>query len=223
MSKKLITTPKGTALWTSLNKPDVRYKAEGVYEVKLAFDGDDPAVQALVARLEKMRDEKFDEVVAELTADGKAGLAKKITKAAVFEVEEDPETGAETGRLIKKFKMTASGISKKNNKPWSRKPKLFNARGVELKVAPNVGSGSVLKVSFDPFPYYTPKDKEVGLSARLEAAQIIDLVAFGERDAGGYGFGEEDGYDGVPEDDTNDSGFGDETDDGADDGDDDFA
>ena len=222
MAKKLITSPKGTALWTSLNKPDVRYKAEGVYEVKLAFDAEDEAVQKMVARLEALRDEKVDEIVAELEADGKAGLAKKIKKVAVFEIEEDAETGEETGRLIKKFKMTASGISKKTGKPWKRSPKIFNAKGRELPKAPSIGSGSVLKISFDPFPYYSPKDKEVGLSARLEAVQVIELVSFGERDASGYGFGEEEGYDGVPEDET-DSGFGDETDGGEDDGDEDFA
>lgn len=199
MAKKLITTPKGTALWTSLNKPDVRYKAEGVYEVKLAFDSDDEAVQKLVSKLEAVRDEKLKEIVDELTADGKAGLAKKITTVDIFDVEEDPESGDETGRIIKKFKMTASGISKKTNKTWSRKPEFFNAKGKKLEAAPNVGSGSVLKISFEPFAYYTPKDKQVGVSARLEAVQIIDLVAFGERDASGYGFGEEDGYDEEPE------------------------
>jgi hypothetical protein len=196
---KLITTPKGTALWTSLNKPDTKWKAEGVYEVKLAFDGDDEAVQKLVAKLEKLRDEKYDEIVEELKADGKAGLVSKIKKVAVFEVEEDPETGEETGRLIKKFKMTASGVSKKTGKKWTRKPKIFNARGVELTNAPSIGSGSVLKISFDPFAYYSPKDKEVGCSTRLEAAQVIELVSFGEKDASGYGFGEEDGYDDVPQ------------------------
>jgi len=198
MSKNM-TSPKGTARWTTLNKPDVRFKAEGVYEVKMAFDGDDDAVQKLVAKLEKVRDEKFDEIVEELKADGKGGLASKIKKVAVIEVEEDPESGEETGKLIRKFKMTASGVSKKTGKKWTRQPKLFNARGVELKSAPNVGSGSILKISFEPFGYYSPKDKEVGVSCRLEAVQIIDLVAFGERDASGYGFGEEEGYDDVPE------------------------
>lgn len=221
MAQKLITTPRGTALWTSLNKPDSRYKAEGVYEVKLAFDSDDEAVQKLQAKLEQLRDEKFDEIVEELTADGKGGLAKKITKVDVFEIEEDAETGEETGRIIKKFKMTASGVSKKTGKKWSRKPNIFNAKGVKLTTPPNVGSGSVLKVSFEPYPYYSPKDKEVGVSCRLQAAQIIDLVSFGERDASGYGFGEEDGYDGVPEDDAAEQEFGDES--GDDEDDEDFA
>lgn len=222
MAKKLVTTPKGVALWTSLNKPDVRYKAEGVYEVKLAFDGDDEAVQKLATKLEQLRDEKYDEIVAELTADGKAGLAKKITKVPVFEVEEDAESGEETGRLIKKFKMTASGVSKKTGKNWSRSPDIFNAKGVQLKTAPNIGSGSAMKVSFDPYPYYSPKDKEVGLSARLEGVQILELVQYGARDASGYGFAEEDGYDDVPEDNTAGGDFADETG-GDDDGDEDFA
>lgn len=215
--KKLITTPKGVALWTSLNKPDVRYKAEGVYEVKLAFDADDAAVQKMVAHLEAIRDAKLEEIAAELTADGKAALAKKLTAVDVCEVEEDAQTGEETGRIIIKFKMNASGVSKKTGKKWTMKPDLFNAKGIKLPTAPNVGSGSVLKVSFEPFGYYSPKDKEVGTSKRLQAVQIIDLVAFGERDAGGYGFGEEDGYDGVPE---NSKPFEDESEDDDNDGDD---
>lgn len=197
--KKTLTTPKGTALWTSLNKPDTKWKAEGVYEVKLAFNADDEAVQQLAAKLEKLLDEKYAEVVDELKADGKAGLVAKIKKVPVFDVEEDPETGEETGRLIKKFRMTASGVSKKDGKKWTRAPKIFNARGVELKAAPSIGSGSVLKVSFEPYMYYSPKDKEVGCSCRLEAAQLIELVSFGQKDAAGYGFEAEEGYDDVPE------------------------
>lgn len=219
MSKN-ITTPKGTALWTTLNKPDVRYKAEGVYEVKLAFDGDDTAVQKLRTQLEKLRDEKVAEIVEELERDGKGGLAKKIKVLPVFDIEEDSESGEETGRLIKKFKMSASGVSKKTGKKWTRKPDIFNAKGVKLPSAPNIGSGSVLKISFEPYAYYSPKDKEVGISARLQAVQIIELVAFGERDASGYGFGEEEGYDAVPQDDTRSQDF--EADDADDSGDEDF-
>lgn len=218
--KKMITTPKGTALWVSLNQPDVRYKAEGVYEVKLAFDGDDEAVQKLTERLEKLRDEKLKEIADELKADGKAGLVSKLKVLPVLEVEEDTNTGTETGRLVKKFKMNASGVSKKTGKKWTRKPDVFNAKGVKLNTVPSVGSGSVLKVSFEPYAYYSPKDKEIGISARLQAVQIIDLVSFGQRDASGYGFGEEDGYDDTPEDDT-DAPFNNE-DGGADDEDDDL-
>ena len=198
-------------MWTSLAEPSFKFDDDGVYEVKLAFDGDDAELQKLTEQLEQMRDEKLDEIVKDLKANKKAGLAKNITTVDVFTPEVDPETGDETGRIIKNFKMKSSGISKKTNKKWTRKPDIFNAKGVKLPKAPNVGSGSVLKVSFEPYAYYSPKDKEVGVSCRLQAVQIIELVEFGSRDASGYGFEEEDGYDGVPEDDN--GGFGDEPED----------
>ena len=195
MANKTFVTPKGTAIFPKLNTPDTKFNAAGVYEVKLAFDADTPGLDAFRAKVEAMVDERYDEEVAALTEAGKGGLAKKLTKVSPFKAEEDPATGEETGRILVKAKMTASGISKKTGKPWTRKPNIFDAKGQLIKNPPQIGGGSEMKLSVEPVSYVAQNDKTVGVSLRLEAAQIIKLVVFGSRDAAGYGFGEEDGDD----------------------------
>lgn len=209
------TTPKGTAIYPRLNSPDDKYVAEGEYKVKLAFDAEDPDFIAFRERVEKMVDEVFDAKVAELKADNKGGLASKLVKQYPFTVEEDAATGDETGRILINSRMKASGTGKKG--PWTRKPTIFNARGVALKSPPMVGGGSTLKLSVQLAPYYVAKDKTVGVSTRLEAVQLINLVTGGARSASDYGFGEEEGDD--VDDVAADSPFAGSTDDGDEDDD----
>lgn len=195
-----INTPIGTALWASLNEPDTKYKAEGKYQIKLVFDAD-VDLSSLRKKVEALIDARYDEEVAsiteKLTEQGKKGLIKKtvaaIEKVSPFHDELDGDTGEETGRVIINSSMTASGISKKTGKPWKRKPDIFSAGGTKLANPPMIGSGSTMKANCELFPYYAANDKTVGVSFRLNAVQLITLVAFGERDAAGYGFGEEDG------------------------------
>lgn len=188
-----VVTPRGSAVWPRLNTPDDKFNKAGVYTCKLAIDADDPDLAKLRAKVEELIEAKHAEIVAELTDGGKAGVAKKVQKADPFKAEEDPETGDETGRILINAKMTASGTGKKG--PWTRKPAIFNSKGVLLKNPPMIGSGSTLKLNVELFPYYAANDKTVGVSFRLEAAQLLTLVQGGQRDAAGYGFGEEDGDD----------------------------
>ena len=64
-----------------------------------------------------------------------------------------------------------------------------------MKKPASIGGGTEGKLCVELAPYYAPNDKVIGVSFRLEAAQIIKLVSFGERSAADYGFGEEDGDD----------------------------
>lgn len=190
-------TPEGVFIWPRLNQPDTKYVSEGVYEVKLAFEGD-VDLSTLKAGVQKQLDAKFDEIVGKLNEEGKGGLAKKVTKRDIddiFKPEEDEATGDETGRTIIKAKMKASGIRKKDGKPWSRKPDIFDARGNKIKSPPAIGGGTVGKLSVELAPYYAANDKQVGVSLRLNGVQIIKLVSFGERNAAEHGFGEEEGDD----------------------------
>lgn len=200
-----VRTPALTALWANLNTPDTKYKAEGKYTVKGAFEADTD-ISNLREQAQALIDEKYDEVIEEITEklkkQGKKGLIEKrvaeIEKRdldEIFKPEEDGDTGEETGRIIINAGMTASGISKKTNKPWKRRPDIFSAKGKKLDRPPQIGSGSTMKLNVELYPYYAPNDKVVGVSFRLNAAQLLTLVQFGERDASGYGFEEEDGDD----------------------------
>lgn len=214
-------TPKGTAIFPRLNSPD-EYKGKLHFKTKLAFSADDPALEPLKEKVQELIDAEYDAIVEDLTSKGKAGVAKKFTKRSIddiFKPEEDEETGDETGRVIINAKMLAAGISSKTQKPWTRKLSIFDAKGKALKNPPLIYGGSELKLSVELLPYAMPKEKEVGVSLRLEAVQVITLVSGGARNASGYGFGEEDG-DEIEDGDADTSDFGANTS-GGDDGDDD--
>ena len=72
---------------------------------------------------------------------------------------------------------------------------LVDSKGKKINDKPNVGNGSILKLSVEPF-CWSMNQKGVGLvtgiSLRLRAAQIIDLKEFG----GGSDFGFSDEGDG---------------------------
>lgn len=204
MTKKSFTTSRGTAVgWVSLNTPDTKFDKDGKFSVALAFDEDDATLQQIEEAAEALTNAKLEEVKAEitekLTKANKKGLIEKtvsaLTVKSLIKSEEDEETGEETGRKIIKAAMKHSGISQKTGKPWKRYPDYFNAKGLQLKNPPAIGSGSELKMNIELVPYYAANDKTVGCTFRLNGVQIIKLVSFGARDASAYGFGAEEGDD----------------------------
>lgn len=186
-------TPKGIAVYPKLNEPDTKYKKEGSYETKLAFeDINDPAVQAFVAKVEKVRDEFFENKIAELKAEGKGAAARQLKKADILKPELDRETGDETGRYTIKASMKASG-ERQDGKKWTQKPQYFAASGAELKNPPTISGGSILKLGVAMDPYVIESSKEVGVTLRLKAVQIINLVSGGKRSFESFGFEAEEG------------------------------
>ncbi len=186
------TSPKGAFKFPKLTTPDTKFKAEGEYSVKLVVASDAPGVSDLIS--------KCDKAAAESLKDAKAN-AKNVAEAKKWETKylpyahvEDEETGEPTGEVEFKFTMRASGVSKKTGKPWTRKPSLFDAKGKPITGEPEIGGGTIGKISFQLIPYApTPT---VGASAKLalEAVQIIELRQFGGKSASSYGFDEEEGY-----------------------------
>jgi len=182
----ILNTPKGVAVWPNLNAPDTKFKPEGEYTARLAFDPNLPEVQKLITTLEKVRDELFEEFRAEKPAH------KKFEVAPVFTEELDKE-GEETGRITINFKMKASGVSKKTNKPWTRKPTIFDSKGKEIKNPPTIGGGSVLRVACELGGGGVPSAKKFYLSPKLVGVKLLELVTFGSVTAAGCGFGEDEG------------------------------
>jgi hypothetical protein len=78
MSTTKITTPKGTAVYPSLTKPDTRYNPEGVYKTGLSLSGKD--ADTLVEQIKDVFKEEF-------------GSKKDIKTAQLpFKVNEDGTT-----------------------------------------------------------------------------------------------------------------------------------
>ncbi|WP_408953204.1 hypothetical protein [Lysobacter sp. Hz 25] len=189
-ARKRYVSPKGTAIWPRLNQPDTKFDADGVYSAKLAFDGDDDAANKLIADLTAVREDAFKQYLSENPK------FKKVAKQVDFFSAELDDDGEETGRTLMNFKMKAKVTAKKTGKVYVMKPTILNAKKVILKNPPNIGGGSKLKVSFEVMPYFNAKDKEFGLSLRLVAVQIIELVEFGGGAAAANDFDDEDGFDG---------------------------
>jgi hypothetical protein len=194
-----VITPKMEVAWAQLNEPDYEYKKDtGEFHVRGRPDTDDPAYAKLIETAERVRDEFFEETKAQLTEQKKGALLKKLHKVDVIKEEIDRETGDPTGSMTLRAGMRYH-VTVKNGpnagKEYFFKPDFFNARGIQLKNPPKIGSGSIVKLGLRLIPYMNPKEGEVGVSYNLEGVQIIKLVQGGQRDASYYGFGAEDGDD----------------------------
>ena len=188
MAKKLLTTPKGVFVYPRLSTPDTKFNEAGVYSVKVKLEGKEAAA---------LKKEIDAGIKASLEAARKE--AKNPVKAKKMKQADPPYSEQEDGSTDFNFKMTASGISKKTDKPWSRKPALFDAKGKPLAEDLMIGGGSVGKVSYEMSPFYTAL-VGAGVSLRLEAVQIIELVEWTGGTATSYGFEEEEGFGGDPDD-----------------------
>ena len=91
-----------------------------------------------------------------------------------------------------KFKMTHIIQTKKGD--WERKVPMFDAKGNNITdTVSSIGSGTKGKIAYELAPFYM-NDKNYGVSLRLTAIQILELVEEGEASASAFGFGEEAGY-----------------------------
>lgn len=213
------TTPRGTASFVWLKQPDTKFKPQGEYTVTLTIPADEaqPLIDQLTPILKEALAEQqaaFEARMDEAKGPQKAKMkAKGPMKVGDFFTPAYDDDGNETGDVVFKFKMNGSYVKK--NKDGSEEvvkliPQLFDAKGNKLKAVPNVGSGSILKVNFSPVSYYTDASHQAGITLRMNAVQIIDLVEFGGGgNASSYGFGQEDGFEANPE---NEAGFRDESD-----------
>jgi len=168
-----ITTPTGTAIYPRLTTPDTKFDKDGVYSVDLELDTSDKTVADFLAVLKKTADSAY---AAECEKRGN----KKLKRADL------PIKDGEGDMVRVKFKLKAKAGNEE--KSWTQKPVLFDAQGTALKEAPNVGSGSRIKVAFEVVPFFTAM-VGAGVSLRMKAVQIIDLKEYtpGDRfDA--YGF-----------------------------------
>ena len=182
------TSPRGTFVFPHFTTPDTKYQAAGEYHTKVAFDLKDPAALAFFAKLEAVR----DQFISDNPDDLSPAVIKKANINSVFEEECDQE-GNETGRGFVRCKLKAKVETK--TKSWTQKPALFDAQAKPITDTElQVWSGSEGKVNVEMVPYYMASTKTVGISLRLKGVQLLKVISGSTDDAGGMGFGEEDGF-----------------------------
>ena len=175
---KTFTSPFGKAIYPHLTKCDVRFKPEGEFKVDLEL-GEAPANNLL-----KILKEYQAKAVS--NAKDKTGKDKIKVASLPYKKEDD--------KYIFKFKMKASGTNGKTGETFKQRPALFDS---ELKpINPedtSIWGGSILRVSFQPFPWFTPA-LGAGVSLRLKSVQVKELVEGGGQTAEASGFDKVDGY-----------------------------
>lgn len=214
------TSPKGRYSWPALVKPDYGTpefpKEGGVFKVNLVVPENDPAVQAFLAKLQPIQEQAEAEGAQKFGALA-VPIRKKLGGLKVnelYSIEYDSKTEEPTGNIIFKFSTKASGVNAKGDE-WTRTIPLFDAKGKALKGIAEVGGGTIGKVNFEAVPYFVAGQGTAGVKFYLVACQILDLVTHGERSAGEYGFGEEEGFSGSdPEDESHERAFASQEDSG---------
>ncbi len=220
-TRTVLVTPRGRAIYPKLHKPDTKFDADGVYSVKLAISKQDAEASGMKVPEETLKElglknkpsliEVLDAYHKKQMDDSEeeyqAALKKKtrnLKREADLPYSDNPDNEDE---IIVNCKMKASGLTKKKE-AFTQHPALFDAKGKPMPKDSNVGGGSILRVSFEPNPYFTSQLGS-GVSLRLKAVQVIELKSFGDRSASGYGFEAEDGFEADPEE-SNDFSNGDE-------------
>lgn len=190
--KKKFVTPAGIAVFPRLNRPDTKYNEYGTYSADL-----------------RIPVEEAKPLLKELGAVYKGHVGSvhpkfppRKDRDSIWYFEQDEDGDFLKDHVI--LKLRAKNLKTKTGEIWDRKPKLFDAEGNRIKSLPNVGGGTVMKVSFEADCY---SGKATGVRLIPQAVQIIDLVEYEEGgSAEDYGFGKEEGF-------TSSSDWDDETDD----------
>lgn len=202
-------TETGIAIWPKLVEPD-EFKGTKAYKTELRLPADSKVFDAkgkCLGSLQQFLDEKNAEAFEAKAEEYKGKKDKKGKPIVITEGDAPYRLDEDNGDLIPKFKLNAEGTTR-DGKAFTQKPALFDAKG--KPVTPEaIWGGSRIKISFEVIPYCVDSARTAGISLRLKAVQIIELRAGGQGgDASGYGFGEEEGYEG--EDAAGDAGFGEE-------------
>ncbi len=169
---EVFTTPVGELVYPWLTRADTRYDSDGVFQTKLLlpFTG----AQELIARLEGVRSDFIGTLEVK--------QQKVLVPAAVFEAELDEE-GDETDNVLLRFKLKYR-ITPKDGDPFTQSPVLVFAED-GAKVEEPIYGGTMARLKGQIVPYTNAASKSVGVSLRLRAVQVHELVS-GTGEAGAF-------------------------------------
>jgi len=185
-----------TSLFAWLSTPDTKFKEQGEYYITVAVPRDSKEFAQIQAFLTPLLDK-----ASENAKEGaKPAEANKIISVAPWTPETDAD-GEETGRMKLRFKQQANVTRKSDGKVFHIQPLVYDTKGAQIMPTdiPVVGMGSNVRVSYEVSPYLQKGDPKrgvppaSGVSLRLKAVQIVDLVNGRGASAADFGFGEEEG------------------------------
>jgi|TARA_R110000744_G_scaffold128891_2_gene236189 hypothetical protein len=175
---KVITTPKGKAVWPRIDTADTKFDEDGVYSCKLhVTEGDFKAFEAIV---KPKLDAAYKE---ECSRQGKDKIRMAASSPLRINDEGDHEIYAkQKAKVHTKSKGTLEFTIA-----------AVDSQGKKIAM-PKIGSGSILKMAVEVNTWFVPS-QGFGYTLRLRAVQVLDLVEYGGGGDGSFGFGAEaDGY-----------------------------
>ena len=186
IDKLKLTTPVAKLKYPKLIEPETKFNPEGVYKATAVIDSAEAAALA--------------DALDDLLTRHKASLKQQDPSKKDWKLADLPYGYEEVdGKpcFVIKTKMKAKGIDR-DGRAWSSVPALFDSKGQPVRDRDSLKgmwSGTVAKVNFEACPFYQAA-LGAGITLRLKAVQIIDLVE-GGGSAESFGFGEEDGWTGT--------------------------
>ncbi len=174
----------GTAMWAKVFEPDTKFNPDGDYTINLQM----PVAEAtpMCEKLDEIVQAKFDEAI-----EKDPRLKNTLTTQCCSNPVYDRDTGDDTGNVEFKFKLKAK-VRKRDGTTYEQQPAVVDSKRVPLTKETLIGNGSKVKIAFEPVSYVMPSTKKAGVSLRLKAVQVIDLVEYGN--SATSVFDEEDGY-----------------------------
>ena len=183
MAKNILVL-EGTALWAKVFEPDTKFNPLGDFSINLQMPLADAAVMS--EQLESIVQAKFNEAIKQ-----DPRLKNSLTTQDVCQPVYDRDTGDDTGNVEFKFKLKAK-VQKRDGTYYEQQPAVLDSKKVPISKDTLIGNGSKVKVAFEPIPYVMSSTKKVGVSLRMKAVQVIDLVEYGN--SATSVFDEEDGF-----------------------------
>ena len=161
---------KGKAKWAKVFEPDTRFVEDGEFSTQVIMSEAEAA--SVCEQFDALIDEAYDKAVKE-----KPALKASLSKRPVTEPEIDQD-GNETGDVVVKTKLKAI-VRAKNGNSYKQKVQVVDSKRKPMGSDLAIGNGSVIKAAVEPVTYVMASTKQVGVSLRLKALQVIDLVESG--------------------------------------------
>jgi hypothetical protein len=174
---------KGNAQWAKVFEPDTKFVPEGEYSIEVSL----PEEQAadVCEQLDSLAQNKLEEAVKD---NPKLKTVLSTRKSYKQEVDDN---GNPTGNIIFKTKLKAR-VKSRDGQTFEQKPMVVDAKRTPMTQNVLVGNGSLVNVAAEPIPYVMQSTKQVGVSLRLKAVQVINLVEYASNSSAI--FDEEEGY-----------------------------
>ncbi len=170
-------SPEGVAVFPRLTTPDTKFKKEGERSVKLRLPPNEAA--PIIKRIEEATSKAYQ----------KECIVREVDELSRSEYlpysNEMDDQGKPTGNVLFKFTQKASFKDKKTEQVVQLPLRVVDKYGKD--VTEEVWGGSRVKVCYYMKPYYTEK-VGFGMSLKMAAVQVMELVTKGAAPASAYGF-----------------------------------